>query len=80
MYKRKVLRYLALLAALLLPGLYVAMATYHQEMIPTKLRLAIIESKREVPCDTVFEVVGLLAAFELLQEAGLDVYKRQRKS
>ena len=34
----RVLRYLALLAALLLPGLYVAMATYHQEMIPTKLR------------------------------------------
>ena len=47
-----------LLAALLLPGLYVAMATYHQEMIPTKLLLAIIESKREVPFDTVFEVVS----------------------
>ena len=69
----RVLRYLALLAALLLPGLYVAMATYHQEMIPTKLLLATIESKREVPFDTVFEVVGLLAAFELLQEAGLHL-------
>lgn len=69
----RVLRYLALLAALLLPGLYVAMATYHQEMIPTKLLLAIIESKREVPFDTVFEVLGLLAAFELLQEAGLHL-------
>ena len=69
----RVLRYLALLAALLLPGLYVAMATYHQEMIPTKLLLAIIESKREVPFDTVFEVMGLLAAFELLQEAGLHL-------
>ena len=50
----RVLRYLALLAALLLPGLYVAMATYHQEMIPTKLLLAIIDSKQEVPFDTVF--------------------------
>lgn len=69
----RVLRYLALVAALLLPGLYVAMATYHQEMIPTKLLLAIIESKREVPFDTVFEVLGLLAAFELLQEAGLHL-------
>ena len=61
------------LAALLLPGLYVAMATYHQEMIPTKLLLAIIDSKQEVPFDTVFEVIGLLAAFELLQEAGLHL-------
>ena len=69
----RVLRYLALLAALLLPGLYVAMATYHQEMIPTKLLLAIIDSKQEVPFDTVFEVIGLLAAFELLQEAGLHL-------
>ena len=69
----RVLRYLALLAALLLPGLYVAMATFQQEMIPTKLLLAIIESKREVPFDTVFEMIGLLAAFELLQEAGLHL-------
>ena len=69
----RVLRYLALLAALLLPGLYVATAMYHQEMIPTKLLLAIIESKREVPFDTIFEVIGLLAAFELLQEAGLHL-------
>ena len=53
----RVLRYLALLAALLLPGLYVAMAMYHQEMIPTKLLLAIIESSA-VPFDTVFEVSG----------------------
>ena len=69
----RVLRYAALLAALLLPGLYVAMATYHQQMIPTKLLLAIIDSKREVPFDTVFEVLGLLASFELLQEAGLHL-------
>lgn len=34
---------------------------------------AIIESKREVPFDTVFEVIGLLATFELLQEAGLHL-------
>lgn len=69
----RVLRYAALLCALLLPGLYVAMATFHQQMLPTKLLLAIIDSKREVPFDTVFEVVGLLAAFELLQEAGLHL-------
>ena len=69
----RVLRYVALLAALLLPGVYVAMATYHQQMLPTKLLLAIIDAKSEVPFDTVFEVLGLLAAFELLQEAGLHL-------
>ena len=69
----RVLRYLALAAALLLPAVYTAMAAYHQEMLPTELLLAIIESKRNVPFPTVAEVLGLLAAFEILQEAGLHL-------
>ena len=69
----RVLRYSALLLALLLPGLYVAMATFEQQMLPVKLLLAIIESKEDVPCPTLLEVLGLLAAFELLQEAGLHL-------
>lgn len=68
----KLLRLVALACALLLPALYVAMAEYHQEMLPTQLLEAIIESKRKVPFPTVLEILGLLAAFELLQEAGLS--------
>ena len=69
----RVIRYLALLTALLLPALYVAMTRFHPAMIPTRLLRAIIESKRDVPFPTVAEVLGLLAAFELLQEAGLHL-------
>lgn len=69
----RVLRYLALFLSLLLPAVYAAMAMYHQQMIPTKLLLAIIESKRNVPFSTMLEITGLLAAFELLQEAGLHL-------
>ena len=68
----KLLRLLALICALLLPALYVAMAAFHQEMLPTPLLEAIIKSKQKVPFPTVLEVLGLLAAFELLQEAGLS--------
>ena len=71
----KLLRLVALLCALLLPGLYVAMAAFHQEMLPTPLLEAIIESKQKVPFPTVLEVLGLLTAFELLQEAGLSAPK-----
>jgi len=49
------------------------MAEFHQEMIPTKLLLAIIESKKSVPFSTLLEVLGMLASFELLQEAGLHL-------
>ncbi|MBR5343826.1 MAG: spore germination protein [Oscillospiraceae bacterium] len=65
------LRALAFLLALLLPGLYVALAMYHQEMIPTKLLLSMIEAKQKVPFSTALEVLGMLLAFLLLQEAGL---------
>jgi spore germination protein KA len=69
----RVLRYLALLIGLLLPGFYAATAVFHQQMLPTRLLLAIIESKKDVPLPTLLEVLGLLAAFEMLQEAGLHL-------
>ena len=65
------LRYLCMLGTLLLPALYVAMVTFHQEMIPTRLALSIIAAKQDVPFRSVFEVIVLLLAFEILQEAGL---------
>ena len=65
------LRYLALALAMYLPALYVAVAMYHQEMIPSKLLLSIIASKVDVPFSTSLEVLGMLLAFGFLQEAGL---------
>ncbi len=64
------LRYLSLLLAVFLPAIYVAVAMYHQEMIPTRL-LSIIEAKKNVPFSTALEIFSMLIAFELLQEAGL---------
>lgn len=69
----RLLRYTALLVSLLLPAVYIAMATYHQEMIPLPLLRAVIESKQSVPFSTVWEVLGLLIAFELLQESGIHL-------
>lgn len=69
----RILRYGALLLSLLLPGLYIAMAAFHQEMIPLALLKSVIESKESVPFPTVIEVLSLLLAFELLQEAGIHL-------
>ena len=69
----RVLRYLALFVNLLLPGLYIALATYHQALIPLPMLRAIIESKASVPFSTTAEVLGLLIAFELLQESGVHL-------
>ena len=65
------LRYLALFLSLTLPALYVAIAMYHQEMIPYKLLQSVIDSKQSVPFSTAAETLGMLLSFELLQEAGI---------
>ncbi len=69
----RILRYGALLLSLLLPGLFIAMATFHQEMIPLSLLRAMIESKESVPFSTTLEVLILLLAFEILQESGVHL-------
>ena len=69
----RVLRYIALFVGLLLPGIYIALATYHQAIIPLPLLRSIIESKAAVPFSTMTEILGLLIAFELLQESGIHL-------
>lgn len=69
----RILRYVALLIGLLLPGIYIAVATYHQAVIPLPLLRSIIDSKAAVPFSTMAEVLGLLIAFELLQESGVHL-------
>ena len=69
----RVLRYLALLVSLLLPALYIAAVTYHQNWLPEKLLNIIVNSKQEVPFTTAGEVLGLLIAYELLQESGIHL-------
>ena len=66
-----VIRWLCLLLPLFLPAVYVAMVNFHPEAIPTRLALSIMATRRGVPFSTLFETLLLLAAFEVLQEAGL---------
>ena len=69
----RVLRYLALVTSLLLPALYVAAVTFHQNWIPERLLAIILNSKKDVPFTTGAEVLGLLIAYELLQESGIHL-------
>ena len=69
----RVLRYVALLISLLLPGIYIALTMYHPELLPPALYQVIVKSKESVPFSSVWEVLGLLVAFELLQESGIHL-------
>ena len=69
----RILRYTALLVSLLLPALYIAAIGFHQNWIPEQLLAIILNSKKEVPFTTGAEVLGLLIAYELLQESGIHL-------
>ena len=69
----RVLRYLALIVDLLLPALFVAMTVFHRELLPELLGDVIIKSKETVPFSAAWETIGLLVAFELLQETGVHL-------
>ena len=69
----RLLRYFLLGLEVLLPGTYVALTTFHFEMLPSKLALSIAEAKAGVPFPVLFEVLTMLALFEVLVEAGLHM-------
>lgn len=69
----RVLRYGALVLSLLLPAVYIAMVMFHQQWLPPKLLDTILNADQQRPFTTSAEVLGLLIAYELLQEAGIHL-------
>ena len=69
----KLIRIGAFLITLFLPGLYVAITSFHQEFIPTELLFAIVASRASVPFSIIFEIIIMELSFELIREAGLRV-------
>ena len=71
----RLLRYASFFIALLLPALYVAVTTFHQEMLPTPLVLAIAAQREGVPFPAIFEALLMELSFEILREAAVRLPK-----
>lgn len=67
----RLLRYIAFVIALFLPASYIAISTYHQEMIPTQLLVSIMAARLGVPLPAFLEALLMEFAFEILREAGV---------
>ncbi|MCD2347659.1 spore germination protein [Clostridium guangxiense] len=57
--------------SVILPATYIALTSFHQEMIPTTLALSIAASREGVPFPSIGEAFMMEATFEILREAGL---------
>ncbi|MGI5822408.1 MAG: spore germination protein [Dethiobacteria bacterium] len=65
------LRYVSFFIALFLPGVYVAILTFHPELLPVPLLLRIQAAREGVPFPVVAETFFMEAIFEILREAGV---------
>ena len=67
----KIIRLIALFITLLLPGMYVAITNFHQELFPTELLFSILVARENVPFPIIFELLLMEISFELIREGGL---------
>ncbi len=65
------IRMIALFIAISLPSIYIAFSTFHPELIPTVLLLAVVNSREGIPFPAVVEAFIMEFFFELLREAGI---------
>ena len=71
----RALRYLAYFISILGPALYVALTTFHQELLPPSLLFTMTAAREGVPFPAALEAVLMLGTYEILKEAGLRLPK-----
>ena len=65
----RILRYLAFSITVLTPGIYIALTTFNQEMIPLELLTSFASQRSTVPFPAFFEAILMFVSFEILRES-----------
>lgn len=71
----RLLRFVGFTIALLGPSFYIAITTFHQEMLPTQLLISLAAQREGVPFPAFFEALMMEITFEILREAGVRMPK-----
>ena len=71
----RLIRYFFLIVSLLLPSTYIAITTFHPEMIPSKLLVTVMSSREIVPFPALVEAFIMEVSFEALREAAIRIPK-----
>ncbi|WCN39520.1 spore germination protein [Aneurinibacillus uraniidurans] len=67
----RLLRFIGAFIAIFAPAFYIAMVSFHYEIIPLKLLLSIAESRERVPFPPLIEALLMELTLEMLREAGI---------
>jgi spore germination protein KA len=71
----RMLRFLSYFITVLAPATYVALSTFHQELIPTQLLFTMAAGHQGTPFPAVIEAALMIVIFEILREAGIRLPK-----
>ncbi|WP_028612617.1 spore germination protein [Paenibacillus harenae] len=67
----RLLRFCSVFISLLLPSLYIAITTFHRDMLPASLLFSLAAQREGVPFPAFVEALVMEMTFEILREAGL---------
>jgi len=66
----RMIRYAGFFISMLLPAVFIAVTTFHQQSIPTMLLISLLGQREGIPLPALFELILMELTFELLREAG----------
>ncbi|TLS35342.1 spore germination protein [Pseudalkalibacillus caeni] len=67
----RMIRFISFWISLALPATYVALTTFHQELIPTNLLVSLAAQREGIPFPALIEALVMEGVFEILREAGI---------
>jgi spore germination protein KA len=67
----RMMRFVAYFITVFAPAVYIALTTFHQELIPTILLFTIASAREGTPFPAFIEGLIMVFAFEILREAGI---------
>ena len=67
----RILRFIGVVLAVLLPGIYVALEKYHYKILPTEFLVTIMNTTQGIPFSPFVELLFVVLLFEILYEANL---------
>ena len=72
----RMLRWLCFFISTSTAPIYVALATFHQELLPTSFLLSVYSARKGTPFPSFVEAMAMMIIFEILKEAGLRMPKQ----
>ena len=67
----RILRFISVIASVLLPSLYVCLQVYNYQIIPVKFLITVLNASEAIPFSPMTEMILVLIIFDILREANL---------